>query len=291
MRQALTSIENVIRDRVRARDEFTKPTSRDAADVFATTLTPSPKARARRRALTSHQKTFKCPFRGCSRAYGSAPSLCAHKRARHPGWKGDDAAARARSVAVARVGERMTSDNDDGVAEDEGGGDEDDEEMETTDECERDDGRKNVEDAAVRLSRKRGAGGLNASSRNTALGAYVEIIAADAHGRMGAAKRGKRRLMRAMRAVRVTLGSADSSAPRRAAAAAAARMYAAMEESIDFERERASRWLDTLDVVSHVVHATKTLGAGATASEEERSACAAALVARDAVRFVAAHEP
>ena len=52
-------------------------------------LIPPAKKRKARRWLSNDQKTFVCGIGGCSRSYGSASSLCAHKRAHHPGWKED----------------------------------------------------------------------------------------------------------------------------------------------------------------------------------------------------------
>ena len=42
------------------------------------------KKRKARRWLSDEQKTFACGIGGCDRSYGSASSLCAHKRAHHP---------------------------------------------------------------------------------------------------------------------------------------------------------------------------------------------------------------
>ena len=48
---------------------------------------PAAKKRRPRRWLSEDQKPYCCGIGGCMRAYGSASSLCAHKRAHHPGWK------------------------------------------------------------------------------------------------------------------------------------------------------------------------------------------------------------
>ena len=40
-----------------------------------------------------------CGIDGCPRSYGSASSLCAHKRAHHPGWKARPAARLRASAA------------------------------------------------------------------------------------------------------------------------------------------------------------------------------------------------
>eukprot|EP00958_Prasinococcus_capsulatus_P004742 scaffold441_cov382-Prasinococcus_capsulatus_cf.AAC.2 len=47
-----------------------------------------PLKRRPRRWLSPEEKTFVCGIDGCRKAYGSASSLCAHKRTHHPGWKG-----------------------------------------------------------------------------------------------------------------------------------------------------------------------------------------------------------
>lgn len=244
------------------------------AAAFAATISPMPKVRAPRRWLAAEEKTFVCGIDGCAKRYGSAPSLCAHKRARHPGWKAQKSSenggrwAHRRKTATAQQNDDADGDDADGNAED-GGDDGDD-------------------DAAVRMSRQRGASGIDDDARGTALGAYMEIVAADAHGRMGQANRAKRRLTRAARDVRVALAGSSMSPPERAAAASAARIYAAMEDALDAEQERASAWLDTLDVVSHVVGRTKSLTADAEAPEETRQACAVARVARDMLRAIGA---
>jgi hypothetical protein len=97
-------------------------------------------------------------------------------------------------------------------------------------------------------------------------------------------------LARAARDVRAALAAVETSAPERAAAASAARIFAAMEDALDAEQQRASAWIDTLDVVSHVVTSTQSFTPDANASEETRRACAVARVARDMLRAVAAHD-
>jgi len=245
------------------------------AAAFAATISPMPKVRAPRRWLAAEEKTFVCGIDGCAKRYGSAPSLCAHKRARHPGWKAQKSSenggrwSHRRKAATTQQNDDADGDDADGNAED-GGDDGDD-------------------DAAVRMSRQRGASGIDDDARGTALGAYMEIVAADAHGRMGQANRAKRRLTRAARDVRVALAGSGMSSPERAAAASAARIYTAMEDALDAEQERTSAWLDTLDVVSHVVGRTKSLTADAEAPEETRRACAVARVARDMLRAIGVH--
>ena len=70
------------------------------ASFLYASLAPSPKKRKARRWLSDEQKTFACGIGGCDRSYGSASSLCAHKRAHHPGWKEE---ARKRREAEARA--------------------------------------------------------------------------------------------------------------------------------------------------------------------------------------------
>ena len=62
-----------------------------------------PKKRKPRRWLSEDEKVFTCGIDGCARSYGSASSLCAHKRAHHPGWRRRE--QRRRAEAGRRRGE------------------------------------------------------------------------------------------------------------------------------------------------------------------------------------------
>ena len=213
-------------------------TRADDLTAFAAAMTPRARERAPRRALAVYEKTFVCGIGGCEKSYGSASSLCAHKRARHPGW---------REAATATKATTIKKEDDEDVID--GAGDAGD--------AVDDDG--NVfDDASMRLARKRGASGLNDANRASALGAYFEIVAADAHGRLSSANRTKRRLVRLSKDAGACANDPSEPAERRAAAAAAARVFAAVEESVDGEQERASAWLHTLDDASRAVSKTQT---------------------------------
>ena len=56
-------------------------------DGVISALFPEAKRRKPRRWLSASQKPHVCGLGGCSKSYGSASSLCAHKRAHHPGWR------------------------------------------------------------------------------------------------------------------------------------------------------------------------------------------------------------
>ena len=75
--------------------------SSHAAGALFAALMPPAKKRKARRWLTDDQKTFVCGIDGCDRSYGSASSLCAHKRAHHPGWKEDRKKQREVEAAAA----------------------------------------------------------------------------------------------------------------------------------------------------------------------------------------------
>ena len=239
--------------------------------TFADIMAPSTSARPSRRALAVYEKTFACGVDGCAKSYGSASSLCAHRRARHPGWRG-----------------RAPRDDVDGFLDEDGVEDEDGVGVDT-------DGTR---DAATRLARKRGASGLDETRRGTALGAYVEIAAADAHGRLNVGNRTKSRVVRAMKEACASAVEDGGDAARRAAAAAAARVFASMESAIVGEQERTSAWLHTLDDLSRAWTKTTRRGVDAFAPDarahapEEIRACVAHGVARDvraAVIAAAAH--
>ena len=75
---------------------------------------------------------------------------------------------------------------------------------------------------------------------------------------MSSANRTKRRLVRLSKDAGACANDPSEPAERRAAAAAAARVFAAVEESVDGEQERASAWLHTLDDASRAVSKTQT---------------------------------
>jgi hypothetical protein len=76
------------------------------AEALFAALAPPPKKRKPRRWLSEDEKVFTCGIDGCARSYGSASSLCAHKRAHHPGWKERrEQQRRAEAEAAAARGE------------------------------------------------------------------------------------------------------------------------------------------------------------------------------------------
>ena len=193
---------------------------------FAERVTPGlgTSSRRGRRSLGAHERTHVCGVDGCDKSYGSASSLCTHRRVRHAGWR-----ERVRDAA-------------DGAVEDKGG---DGEGKGVDADVDR--------DTTVRLARKRGASGLDDSTRASPLGVYLEILAADAHGRLGVGDRTKARLSRATKDAITTAADPIAFVERRAASAAAARLFASMESASAREHERTSAWLFTLDDVSKTI--------------------------------------
>ena len=210
-------------------------TRADDLTAFAAAMTPRERERAPRRALRVYEKTFVCGIGGCEKSYGSASSLCAHKRARHPGWR--EATTATKETTIKKEDDEDAIDGAADAVDDDG---------------------DVFDDASIRLARKRGASGLNDANRASALGAYFEIVAADAHGRLSSANRTKRRLVRLSKDAGACANDPSEPAERRAAAAAAARVFAAVEESVDVEQERASAWLHTLDDASKAVSQNQT---------------------------------
>ena len=89
---------------------------------------------------------FVCGIGGCARSYGSASSLCAHKRAHHPGWKED----RKRQLeAQVQTNAIFDGDNRNAVGEDEGA-----EQAEGEDKEEEDDEDEEGGDVAGRAARR-----------------------------------------------------------------------------------------------------------------------------------------
>ena len=126
--------------------------------------------------------------------------MCAHKRARHPGWR--EAATATKATTIKK------EDDEDAIDGAGNAGDAVDDDGDVFD------------DASMRLARKRGASGLNDANRASALGAYFEIVAADAHGRLSSANRTKRRLVRLSKDAGACANDPSEPAERRAAAAA-----------------------------------------------------------------------
>ena len=245
----------------------------DGRDVGAlhSVLLPPAKKRKARRWLTSEQKTFVCGIGGCTRAYGSASSLCAHKRAHHPGWKEErkkqqaieaEAAAAALEAAAANTSEAGGGDNNDkGEKKDENDGGEEDEEDEDGD----GEGEMGDVDVAGRAARREGAAALDADARATPSGAWIEALAADTHGRLGALRRSRQRVQRGLRDARAcsakhpppaggvgTTAKSAAAAAESIAAAAAARLLQQMEAALEAESERLRAWLEKLESIAEL---------------------------------------
>ena len=233
--RAMQTLERAMQTLERA--DVLKSSARDEALArFAVTVTPS--ARRGRRALAAHERAHACGIDGCDKAYGSASSLCAHRRARHAGRDGRAARAARRRSDVADDADDaddadVVNDADGGVSS----------------------GEDASEDATTRAARKRGASGLSAGARETPLGTYLEIVAADAHGRLSAGARMKANVSRAVKEARVAASDARAPVHGRAAAAAAARVFASVESAAAREHRAIGAWLHALERVSRAASA------------------------------------
>jgi hypothetical protein len=224
-----------------------------AAALFAT-LAPPPKKRKPRRWLSEDEKVFTCGIDGCARSYGSASSLCAHKRAHHPDWKERrDRQRRAEAEAAAARGEEAEdAENDD----------------------DNDDDNDDEDDVAGRQARKEGSKALDASARLTPSGAWIESLAADAHARLGALRRSRQRVQRGVRDARAAtsaLTDAQASAEPSAdavATAAATRLLQNMETALEAEADQLSAWLEKLERVAEL---RQNAGRALFAAEEDEA--------------------
>jgi len=209
------------------------------AEALFAALAPPPKKRKPRRWLSEDEKVFTCGIDGCARSYGSASSLCAHKRAHHPGWKERrEQQRRAQAEAAAARGEAPAPPSPEE--------DEDEEEDKDDDE----------NDVAGRLARKEGSKALDASARLTPSGAWIESLAADAHARLGALRRSRQRVQRGVRDARAECSSVSVSSVSQTsvsqtassvAAAAAARLLQNMETALEAEADNLHAWLAKLE--------------------------------------------
>ena len=84
--QAVIDPEDETERDTKQEDDDASPAVTNSADAAGITAKP-PLKRRPRRMLSPEEKTFVCGIDGCRKAYGSASSLCAHKRTHHPGWK------------------------------------------------------------------------------------------------------------------------------------------------------------------------------------------------------------
>ena len=209
------------------------------AEALFAALAPPPKKRKPRRWLSEDEKVFTCGIDGCARSYGSASSLCAHKRAHHPGWKERrEQQRRAEAEAAAARGEAPAPPSPE----------EDEEEEEDKDDDEN--------DVAGRLARKEGSKALDASARLTPSGAWIESLAADAHARLGALRRSRQRVQRGVRDARAECSSVSVSSVSQTsvsqtassvAAAAATRLLQNMETALEAEADNLHAWLAKLE--------------------------------------------
>ena len=212
------------------------------AEALFAALAPPPKKRKPRRWLSEDEKVFTCGIDGCARSYGSASSLCAHKRAHHPGWKERrEQQRRAEAEAAAARGEAAPPPSPEEEEEED---DKDDDEN----------------DVAGRLARKEGSKALDASARLTPSGAWIESLAADAHARLGALRRSRQRVQRGVRDARAAtsvsvsqknasqaLGGAALPSASSVAAAAATRLLQNMETALEAEADNLHAWLEKLE--------------------------------------------
>ena len=224
------------------------------AEALFAALAPPPKKRKPRRWLSEDEKVFTCGIDGCARSYGSASSLCAHKRAHHPDWKERrDRQRRAEAEAAAARGEEAEdAENDD----------------------DNDDDNDDEDDVAGRQARKEGSKALDASARLTPSGAWIESLAADAHARLGALRRSRQRVQRGVRDARAAtsaLTDAQASAEPSAdavAAAAATRLLQNMETALEAEADQLSAWLEKLERVAEL---RQNAGRALFAAEEDEA--------------------
>ena len=238
-----------------------------AGSLYAA-LAPPAKKRKPRRWLSADEKQFACGIDGCQRAYGSASSLCAHKRAHHPGWKERRREQREKEAAEATArGEAPVVHKDDDEDEEDG-------EIEKADEKgDDDDGDDGDADVAGRQARKEGSKALDADARATPSGAWIESLAADAHARLGALRRSRQRVQRGLRDARAAVAKlgapvedaeaiantsheALNAAAASVAAAAAARLLQNMENALETESDNLHLWLSKLERVAELRQAS-----------------------------------
>ena len=260
--------ETLVRAKVDDDDDDDDEVVRRRRAALVDAMSPETCGRATRRALAEYEKTFTCGVDGCEKSYGSAPSLCAHRRARHPGWRGSGKVPTPSGIVV-EGGECRDKAAVDGI--DVGDVDFD----------------VDADAASTRAARKRGASGLDAASRSSAVGAYLEILAADAHDRLNTSLQSRRKVSRAMKEAVDRATNRDVSVERRAVDACASRVFASMENCIDVEQKRASAWLDTLDHLSKAFTSTNDASLRPNVDKHDASqimACLSHDVARDIMR-------
>jgi hypothetical protein len=220
-------------------------------------LHPPARTKRPRRWLSSDQKTHRCNLDGCTKAYGSASSLCAHKRAHHPGWKerrhedkGKEAAAadpegeeRERKAKEPRLEEEPLDDGD-------GFDDEDDDEG----------------DLKTPKLHSSHVATLSAELRTTPTGQWLELLAADSHGRLGALRRSRQRAQktykdahqsyaRIMEAIVPGVEEQQVRFAQAAAATASLRLLREMDLKLEAEILDLEAWLALIDQMGSAVAA------------------------------------
>jgi hypothetical protein len=170
-----------------------------------------------------------CGINGCTKAYGSASSLCAHKRAHHPGWRTGvyDPPPKAAGEAAVEGGRAAPH---------------------------------TIKPPPPSASMP-GALAMGAGARGGPAGVWLSVLAADATGRLGALRRSRVRAQRACRDGQQScanaaaegahaVGSAVTACVSVAAHAASAKLCRAMDEAIDAEINRLEDWVMQLDVIA-----------------------------------------
>lgn len=189
----------------------TGPTSQEWHTLM-TLLHPPERKRKPRRRLRAGEKHYVCGIDGCSKAYGSASSLCSHRRIHHPGSKPNahspsDPPEGADEDAGASKRKRRADD----LADDESSGPEEDDSGDPEADSPpsgggSEGGSGRPEDAAPvgegyvhyrRPGRPPGSTrapalpSLTAEQRARPAGQWLELLAADTQGRLGALRRSR----------------------------------------------------------------------------------------------------
>jgi hypothetical protein len=206
-------------------------------------LHPPARTKRPRRWLSSDQKTHRCNIDGCTKAYGSASSLCAHKRAHHPGWK------ERRHEAAVDPEERERKQEEEAMEDGDGFDDEDDDEN----------------DMKTPKLHSSHVATLSAELRTTPTGQWLELLAADSHGRLGALRRSRQRAQKTYKDAHQGYGRVmDAIVPgdqeqvlfaQAAAATASLRLLREMDLKLEAEILDLEAWLALIDQMGSAVAA------------------------------------
>ncbi|KAK3273584.1 hypothetical protein CYMTET_18182 [Cymbomonas tetramitiformis] len=244
-------------------------------DSLLTMLYPPARKRRPRRWLTSDQKTHRCNIDGCTKSYGSASSLCAHKRTHHPGWKEKRHASaqknksevgeqQGKASRVDHSGEGTPRGQAEGVdrsfEEDDNFAEEEDEDVDMDadmDDLDENGARLPGADGKITRVRSSHVSSLTEEMRNTPIGQWLELLASDAHGRLGALRRSRQRVQRCCReeqnscvqrqALAAGPKSTETLNAAAAATAASARLFSEMDLSLEKEAQQLESWLAQID--------------------------------------------